>query len=604
MRREKSIYEKPRVSSSLVQHFFGEKKIKQQLYSTYIVGLLVPILALGLFLVINTFTLLKNYHVDLASADNLRVKALFYELSAGICDASSVLYEDEDLSRILSSSYDSSEKFESDVVKYIDLYYGSNKSEMMSVFIYTDNPKIPEYKIFRKADEAVKESEFYTKAMETSELLWLITEREDNNGNNLNELSLVRRLNSDEPYNSVLVLSVNANYLRTRVETGEFLTGVFLEDGETVYLTRTDGTYPECLPIDFNNPHYFFAGDCEINDSKAITRISTQSLFGSDSPLYISTTDVEAYGSIRKIIFSCLILIIAAIFIPGIFIFFYTHYIAERIEMLRNEMHKASQGDYNVVSDFRGNDELSDAFRDLQHMVEKIIEQDAEVYTSELGKKDLENKQREMEFKMLASQINPHFLYNTLESIRMKAFTVGDKEVAEAIKLLGKSLRYVLDNTGTALTSVQSELDHVENYIRIQKMRFGDKFGYEIERDPNLRLDEIKILPLILQPLVENSILHGLEEKEEGGIIKVSVRGTDKEVQISVEDNGCGMSQEETRKLRNSVENRNPEIKSSIGLYNINQRLILSYGKKAGLQIMSEEGKGTIISFTFPIDKK
>ena len=122
-----------------------------------------------------------------------------------------------------------------------------------------------------------------------------------------------------------------------------------------------------------------------------------------------------------------------------------------------------------------------------------------------------------MEFQMLASQINPHFLYNTLEMIRMKAITVGDTETATAIKLLGKSMRYVLDNTGIEYTTVVKELSHIETYLQIQKLRFGERVNYEIRSEEDINLNKIKILPLLLQPIVENAILHGLEEVESGG---------------------------------------------------------------------------------------
>lgn len=101
---------------------------------------------------------------------------------------------------------------------------------------------------------------------------------------------------------------------------------------------------------------------------------------------------------------------------------------------------------------------LSEAFADLEVMVQKIKEKDALMYKTILNEQELVNEQQKMEFKMLASQINPHFLYNTLETIRMKAYTAGDKEVATAIKLLGKSMRYVLEDSGTAFTSLQDEL--------------------------------------------------------------------------------------------------------------------------------------------------
>lgn len=141
-------------------------------------------------------------------------------------------------------------------------------------------------------------------------------------------------------------------------------------------------------------------------------------------------------------------------------------------------MHKASTEDYDIIPTFRGQDELSEAFADLQTMVQMIKEKDAKMYEAKINEKELLNEQQVMEFKMLANQINPHFLYNTLESIRMKAFTAGDREVATAIKLLGKSMRYVLENTGTVFTTLDKELNYIETYIMIQRLRFGERVNY------------------------------------------------------------------------------------------------------------------------------
>ena len=138
--------------------------------------------------------------------------------------------------------------------------------------------------------------------------------------------------------------------------------------------------------------------------------------------------------------------------------------------------------DYDFKEMVRGEDELSEAFSDLEVMVQNIKEKDAQMYKVLLKEQELTNEQQKMEFKMLASQINPHFLYNTLETIRMKAYTVGDREVATAIKLLGKSMRYVLENNGTAFTALKEELDYIEIYMKIQKLRFTDKFDYELDR--------------------------------------------------------------------------------------------------------------------------
>ena len=210
-----------------------------------------------------------------------------------------------------------------------------------------------------------------------------------------------------------------------------------------------------------------------------------------------------------------------------------------------------------------------------------------------------QNERRKSELDVLQSQINPHFLYNTLEMIRMKAITVGDTETATAIKLLGKSMRYVLDNTGIEYTTVAKELSHIETYLQIQKLRFGERVNYEIRSEEDINLNKIKILPLLLQPIVENAILHGLEEVESGGRITVNIHrdiNNPDTLIISIRDNGCGMDADTLNNMRINLEKGNISKRYGIGLYNINQRIRLCYGMGYGLSIDSEEGNGTTVT--------
>lgn len=202
---------------------------------------------------------------------------------------------------------------------------------------------------------------------------------------------------------------------------------------------------------------------------------------------------------------------------------------------------------------------------------------------------------------MLASQINPHFLYNTLETIRMKAFTAGNKDVANAILLLGKSMHYVLENTGTASTSLKKEFDYIATYLSIQKLRFNDRINYTLIVPEDLDLNEYQILPLLLQPLVENAILHGLDDKETDGRIVIEVsRKDDDLLLINISDNGRGMDEAELDALEKGLE---VEKTSSlnIGLYNINRRIKLFYGSAYGMKIESQPDKGTHVSLTLPL---
>ena len=268
-------------------------------------------------------------------------------------------------------------------------------------------------------------------------------------------------------------------------------------------------------------------------------------------------------------------------------------------------MHQASNEDYEIVNSVRGQDELSEAFSDLEIMVQKIKKKDADMYEARINEKELAAAQQAMEFKMLASQINPHFLYNTLETIRMKAFTVGDREVATAIKLLGKSMRYVLENIGTSFTTLSKELEHVETYLAIQKLRFGKKFDSVFELAPEIDLSQVYILPLLLQPIVENAILHGMEERETGGLVKICIYKKEERerehIMIEVSDNGCGMTAQKQEELMLNIEVKDSGRTKSIGLYNINQRLKLSYGQEYRLKILSRIGEGTMVQMSIPV---
>ncbi len=223
-------------------------------------------------------------------------------------------------------------------------------------------------------------------------------------------------------------------------------------------------------------------------------------------------------------------------------------------------------------------------------------------YENKIYEQKMENEQQLMEFKMLASQINPHFLYNTLETIRMKALTEGNPEVANAIKLLGKSLRYVLENNGSNATTLKNELTHVEIYLIIQKLRFSERVNYEINVAEDVNADSVEILPLFLQPIVENAIVHGLEEAERFGLVQINVSQQDDELLfIEVKDNGMGMDEETLAALNRKLSMPNRRFTSSIGLYNIAQRIRLFYGDRYSMKVESKEGAGTKVTLTLPL---
>lgn len=589
---------------NLLPEMMSKAKIKRQLYTIYMLAVFLPIVVLGGFLLFNTAKLLINYHKDLLESDNLRVKTILFEITTQTCNISENISSSAVLRNILVGEYQERNDFLTEANKYSDIDdYMSNYAEIDKIQIYTDNPDIDSYKQYVPVTKEIKETEWYQKALNQFSVFWTLIKDIDKYENEYWNLCLVRKLslvNSD--YNSVLVIKISDNYLRSRIENSEYSIMISIDEYGCFYSSMRDFYgEPQAVYIDFDENYYSYTGNVDMEGKKYLTSVSTTHMYKSDSKIYITTLNLHAYENIRSILWTCILILGVAIILPGIVIHFFTDYFTGRVNTLREEMHKASTEDYDIIPTFRGQDELSEAFADLQTMVQMIKEKDAKMYEAKINEKELLNEQQVMEFKMLASQINPHFLYNTLESIRMKAFTAGDREVATAIKLLGKSMRYVLENTGTVFTTLDKELNYIETYIMIQRLRFGERVNYSFQVEDGLELENYRILPLLLQPIVENAILHGLEDQEGEGQIIIHVSADEENLHIIIKDNGRGMSKEELKKVRRKLYVKNSELKTSIGLYNINERIKLCYGEGHGIRIESVLSEGTEVFIDLPL---
>ena len=590
-------------------HFRKLTNIRQQLYTIYFAALFLPIMIIGIFLLMNTYTLLANYHRDLLESDNLRVKNVLFEITTQVYNISENLIFDENIKEILSTDYEQRTNLiqKAGNLTVVD-NNAQNHAEIEGIEIYTDNPTFTDYKQFYKADEDIQKSDWYQKAISQSSVFWISMTTTDKYGNEYWNLSLVRRIPlTDAEYNAVLVIKISDNYLRTRINSQEYAAMISVNEGEVFFNSdRSQYGIKQKVSIDYDENYYQYTGTKKINGVTYFVDVSTLNLYQSDSRLYICTMNDQGYVSIKRILTICVLILAVAILIPGIIIHYFTEYFTSRVLILRKAMHQASNEDYDIRSFIQGEDEISEAFSDLEIMIQNIKKKDADMYEAQINKAELLNEQQVMEFKMLASQINPHFLYNTLETIRMKAFKANDREVARAIKLLGKSMRYVLENTGTSFTTLSKELEHIKVYLDIQKLRFTDKFDSEIEVMEDIDPGKLLILPLLLQPVVENAILHGLEEKEKGGLIHILVRKQLEEEEllcIEVSDNGNGMTEEALAFLQSTIEEKDISRNKSIGLYNINQRIKLTYGQKYGVKISSNIEEGTRVSLFIPINR-
>ena len=580
----------------------GGTKIRRQMYAIYAAALLVPLTVMGIFLLVSGNRMLNEHSVELLEADNRRVKTLFSEVTTQAYTVSDDIFYDMTLKHLLTQDYDSYTSFIAVVNQYGKLdTLTYNAPELEGVYIYTDNPSIFNYKQFRAVTEDIAASDWYTRALENANPFW-VSIPENTYGDEKSNLCLIRPLAlTGSAYNAVMVTKVSDSYIRARIDSSSIVDAVSLEDQGIVYSSKR-GWYgaAQVVEVDYEQDTFRFSGQVEVEDTPYFASVSTLHLYKTNSRLYICTMDGSGFASIGQIMNNWVVLLLLAVLIPGIILGVFANYFARRVNLLREEMHKARYQDYNMISDFSGSDELAEAFEDLKVMVQDIKAKDAQMYESELKAQELRNNQQIMEYKMLASQINPHYLYNTLETIRMKALTSGDRAVADAVKILGKTLHYVQENTGTAFTTLKKELEHVENYLAIQKLRFGDRINHELRIHPEVDTERYRMLPLLLQPVVENAVVHGLESIDGVGrvVIEVSREGEER-LRISVADSGKGMSQAELATLRAMLD-EDTAPHSGIALYNIHRRIRLCCGPGYGLTLESTQGQGTRVTLVLP----
>ncbi|WP_158602191.1 cache domain-containing sensor histidine kinase [Cohnella endophytica] len=274
--------------------------------------------------------------------------------------------------------------------------------------------------------------------------------------------------------------------------------------------------------------------------------------------------------------------LIAAIFLS----WFGTTLITKPMRKLLKSMRLLQNGDFTQRVQFATRDEIGQLGHGYNVMVRRIEELINDVYDTKL-------KQKEAELKTLQEQINPHFLYNTLDMIYWSARKQQENELSEMVYALSRMFRLRLNN-GQSMITLEQELELVRHYLHLQRYRFKDRFAYEIRASPEQL--ELLIPKLLIQPLVENAFLHGIEPLNEGGLIQVACDMDDSCLRIQVIDNGSGISARRLQLLNGD----NQDAKPGFALKNIQERLLLAYGDEAALLIESTEGRGTLVTLRIP----
>ncbi len=298
----------------------------------------------------------------------------------------------------------------------------------------------------------------------------------------------------------------------------------------------------------------------------------------------------EFYGNLNRQIFTAAAVVFAMLGISLLFVWIATSHIAKPTRELLESMKTLGKENRYPRVKVVSQDEIGMIGTEYNKMAENI-----ETLIEKVYKMELAQKQAELEFFQM--QINPHFLYNALDTISWKALGEGNLDVSEMSIALAKLLRATIKKE--SFIPLKEEMTTVRDYLYIQEQRFGDKISVAYQVEDNV--EKYQVPNFILQPLIENAIIHGLEPKLEKGRLLIQIQKEEDRLYFLVADDGVGMSVEEIETLYAQCEEN--DTSKSIGIKNVYRRLILCYGEESKLYIKSKKNKGTEIRFSIPLKK-
>lgn len=565
--------------------------LRQQLVLSYVIVVLVPVLLVGLTLTNGMRKLAWEQTVQEAAESVWRVKRQVTDAMRAAIAISNRFFIDRDLESILDRNYESTWEVVSAYRGYLEFdLYPETSSEIAMIRAYSENPTILENWRIMRVSEGVQAADWYQEAIfKKGKISWrFITFPEMKKS----FYTLTRVVSGINPV-GVLTISLNPVFLNHILLQESFETLLIDENGVIISASdqglvgqEADKTIFEPILAERNGPNRVYYRDTwyeVISDTVSLedthARLHVVSLF----PV------TEIMSSANRASRLGLMIIAISLAVSLLLIFVLSRLLTERIRLLSERTHRVAAGDLDCSLLVDGEDEIGKLSQDLNEMVQSI----RTLYSQ---KEQLEIKQRDIRFNMLANQINPHFLFNVLETIRMKAVSRGETEIAGVVQRLGKLFRRNLE-LGQAPIPLMVELDTVISYLEIQSFRFGDRLSYSL--DISEEVQDCLILPLIIQPLVENAVIHGMRDKLENGLVTIRAYVDENNLRIAVDDNGIGMDSQQLQRVRDSLVNP-PNGDDRIGLRNVYERIRLYYGSDADLTINSTLSKGTTVEIIIP----
>jgi len=572
---------------------FNNVSLRNKLLLVYFVSVFIPIILTNIiFYHVTTENVKTQKKRDLS----LAVEQMANEFNKGVDNAvgvSNALYTDNVLYSFLEKQHETLADFVRayntdfrDINRYVPIY-----SSVRSISVYTDNETAIYAGGIYPIDHEVKASHWY-KITNINRRSFPVVTRTRGDSGRLDTFNVIRELNyyNHNTTQKILKIELNTAFIDRSFNNVTFPGDVYLvnEDGAIEYTTNSDIPWSErsyqfdsvSIPNDtvvledqYNSKH--------LNKWKVIGVVPENALV------------VEVRNSLNFILY----LAVGNFVLPSLFIIFISSSLHMRLSRIVRHMRKVEDQDFDLIDDVIYQDEIGELTIAFNRMSKKIKELINDVYLARIQKKDLELQRKQAQISALQSQINPHFLFNVLETIRMRSILKEEDETAKIIENMANLLRTSITWSKEWVT-VREEIQLIKSFLEIQQYRFGDKLQYAFDIDESTLDFTIPSMSLI--PFVENANIHGIERLKEKGKIEIKIRQSDKKLKCLIQDNGVGIEKEKLEQLYRSLED-NELVGENIGIKNVYHRLKMHYNDQFDFQIESSKGKGTLVKVSIPV---
>ena len=482
------------------------------------------------------------------------------------------------------------------LIEPLSVVYGNN-TYISNFVVYSDNETLINGGGVGRIS-SIRDTEWYRKFKESGKVSAMYAYYDELR--NMRTISLIRKLDFIKSGVSgrerILRLDLSYGYYNRILSQQQLTTDIFICNDEKVLFSNTDpsnGVLPfmELSAIDpgqavqsFDYNMFGSPWKVYMYHSEESSDLTVNSLIRSRSPLLVSMVLIN------------ILIPFGAIYVISRSISYRVNVLAKHLNLVRNER-------FETIDIPQARDEIGSLVRDYNHMTNRMRELIDDVYKESLMRQENELQKQRAELRALHSQINPHFMFNALESIRMRSLIKKEYETAEIIELLARMMRKSTD-WGDDMVTIESEASFAETYLKIQKYRFGDRLSYKIDIAPDCA--NLLVPKLSIVTFVENACVHGVEGVRHDCIIILSAEKDDRYLRIYIEDTGAGMSEERSRSILQEMRDASFDdlnTSRSVGIINACLRLKKCFGSDLGFELDSEEGAGLCITISIPVDR-